>query len=96
MKMQPRSESQIRSQNLLAADRQKLLERELDRWLPLLIEHLKPEQILLFGSLTDKRLHEWSDIEEEYYMRDSDRWLAFAREDLRNERHKRHLMLQEK
>jgi len=40
-----------------------MLQRELDRWLPLLIEHLKPEQILLFGSLVDEHLGEWSDID---------------------------------
>ena len=40
-----------------------MLQRELDRWLPLLIEHLEPEQILLFGSLVDKHLSEWSDID---------------------------------
>ena len=35
----------------------------MDRWLPLLIEHLKPEQILLFGSLANQNLNEWSDID---------------------------------
>jgi uncharacterized protein len=63
MKMQSRSETKINSGNLPVANRRKLLEGELDRWLPLLIEHLKPERILLFGSLMNKRLHEWSDID---------------------------------
>ena len=63
MKTQPRSEAKINSRSLPAANRRKLLKRELDRWLPLIIEHLKPERIILFGSLTDKPLHEWSDID---------------------------------
>lgn len=45
------------------ANRRKILESELNHWLPLLIEHLKPEQILMFGSLTGKQLNEWSDID---------------------------------
>ena len=48
---------------MLSANRRRQLEGELDRWLPLLIEHLEPERILLFGSLTRERLHEWSDID---------------------------------
>ena len=43
--------------------RRRLLQRELKRWLPLLIDNLQPEKILLFGSLADKRLSEWSDID---------------------------------
>jgi uncharacterized protein len=63
MKTQPRPETKTISRNLSTANRRRLLERELNRWLPLLIEHLKPQQILLFGSLTNKRLHEWSDVD---------------------------------
>ena len=40
-----------------------MLQRELNRWLPLLIENLKPERILLFGSMVDKHLNEWSDVD---------------------------------
>ena len=43
--------------------RRRLLQRELKRWLPLLIDNLQPEKILLFGSMADKRLSEWSDID---------------------------------
>jgi len=63
MKPQPGPETKINSQNFSAANRRRLLERELNRWLPLIIEHLKPERILLFGSLANKHLHEWSDVD---------------------------------
>ncbi len=63
MKRQTRPKTKIRSRSLLSANRRRALERELNRWLPLLIEHLKPEQILLFGSLANKRLNEWSDVD---------------------------------
>ena len=43
--------------------RRRLLQRELKRWLPLLIDNLQPEKILLFGSMAGKRLSEWSDID---------------------------------
>ena len=43
--------------------RRRMLQRELERWLPLLIENLQPEKILLFGSMANKRLNEWSDID---------------------------------
>jgi len=61
--MQPKPKAKIRSLNSPSANRRRALQRELDRWLPLLIENLKPEQILLFGSLADKQLGEWSDID---------------------------------
>lgn len=63
MKVQTKSKTKTRSRNVASANRQRALESELTRWLPLLIEHLKPEQILLFGSLANKRLNEWSDID---------------------------------
>ena len=61
--MQNKPKTKSRSLNSLSASRRQALQAELDRWLPILIEHLKPEQILLFGSLVDKRLNEWSDID---------------------------------
>ena len=61
--MQGKPKAKIDSRNSPSVNRRRALERELDRWLPLLIEHLKPEQILLFGSLANKRLSEWSDID---------------------------------
>ncbi len=46
-----------------ASIRGQALRRELKRWLPLLIDNLQPEKILLFGSMTKRRLGEWSDID---------------------------------
>ena len=63
MKIERRPKTKDRSRDLLSANRRRQLEGELDRWLPLLIEHLEPERILLFGSLTRELLHEWSDID---------------------------------
>jgi uncharacterized protein len=60
MKMQNQPKTKV---NSLSANRRQALQAELDRWLPILIEHLNPEQILLFGSLVDRRLNEWSDID---------------------------------
>jgi len=39
------------------------LESELDRWLPLLITHEEPEQIIVFGSFCSGELSEWSDLD---------------------------------
>lgn len=44
-------------------NRQRLLKRELARWKPLLIKHLNPEKIILFGSLPNQAVHEWSDVD---------------------------------
>jgi predicted nucleotidyltransferase len=63
MKMQNKPKTKINPRNIPSANRRRALERELARWLPLLIEHLQPEQILLFGSLANKQLNEWSDID---------------------------------
>jgi len=43
--------------------RQAMLYSELQRWLPLLIESLAPERIILFGSLNRGQVTEWSDID---------------------------------
>jgi predicted nucleotidyltransferase len=43
--------------------RQESLERELDRWLPLLVAHERPEKIILFGSFCSGDLSEWSDLD---------------------------------
>lgn len=45
------------------ARRRRALQRELKRWLPLLIANLRPEKIILFGSLAEGRVGEWSDID---------------------------------
>lgn len=43
--------------------RQEQLERELNRWLPLLIAHEDPEKIILFGSYCSGEVSEWSDLD---------------------------------
>jgi len=44
-------------------ERRKALERELRRYVDLLVRHYRPERIILFGSLAQGRLHEDSDID---------------------------------
>ena len=43
--------------------RRALLERELSRWLPLLIAHEQPDKIILFGSFCTGQIGEWSDLD---------------------------------
>jgi len=43
--------------------RRALLERELSRWLPLLIAHEQPDKIILFGSYCTGQMSEWSDLD---------------------------------
>ena len=43
--------------------RRALLERELARWLPLLIAHEQPHKIILFGSFCTGQIGEWSDLD---------------------------------
>ena len=46
-----------------AQARRARLERELDRWLPLLIAHERPEKIILFGSYSSGEISAWSDLD---------------------------------
>jgi len=46
-----------------AQARRALLERELSRWLPLLITHEQPDKIILFGSYSTGQVGEWSDLD---------------------------------
>ncbi|MFL7807214.1 MAG: nucleotidyltransferase domain-containing protein [Anaerolineae bacterium] len=39
------------------------LQEELDRYLDLLIEHVAPEKVILFGSLAQDEVRAWSDID---------------------------------
>lgn len=39
------------------------LNAELQRILPIIIDHYQPEKIILFGSLATDQVHEWSDID---------------------------------
>jgi predicted nucleotidyltransferase len=43
--------------------RRAALQRELDRWLPLLIAHEQPEKIILFGSYAAGQIGEWTDLD---------------------------------
>ncbi len=55
-----RSEAERRS---ATRKRRKLLQEELARYLPILIEQYQPERILLFGSLAGENTDEWSDLD---------------------------------
>lgn len=43
--------------------RRESLNRELERWLPLLIEHERPDKIIVFGSYSTGQVQEWSDLD---------------------------------
>jgi predicted nucleotidyltransferase len=43
--------------------RREALQRELKRWMPILIGNLHPERIILFGSLNQAEISEWSDVD---------------------------------
>lgn len=63
--------------------REKLLNEELSRIVQILIEKYRPERIILFGSLAQGHVHEWSDIDlfiiKETTQRPLDRVLEVAR-----------------
>jgi len=44
-------------------NREKLLNQELSRYIYLLTKHGAPEKVILFGTLAEGRIHEWSDID---------------------------------
>lgn len=46
-----------------SAETKERLERELLRYVDLLVRHYKPQRILLFGSLATGNVHEYSDID---------------------------------
>lgn len=46
-----------------SSERKKLLDQELARYIRLLTEHGAPEKVILFGTLAEGRIHEWSDID---------------------------------
>ena len=43
--------------------REKLLRRELDRIVKILKQKYRPQKIVLFGSLANRKLKEWSDLD---------------------------------
>ncbi len=49
--------------NQQRTERQAILEREIERYVALLKQHLHPERIILFGSLAGDTPHDWSDID---------------------------------
>lgn len=49
--------------SLRAQTRRAALERELERWLPLLIAQENPDKIILFGSCCHGQIEEWSDLD---------------------------------
>ena len=53
----------IPGDSMNAMKRKIALDKELQRWLPLLINSLAPERIILFGSLNRGQVSEWSDID---------------------------------
>ena len=55
--------AQLSSREDQIALRRALLERELARWLPLLIAHEQPKKIILFGSFPAGHINEWSDLD---------------------------------
>jgi predicted nucleotidyltransferase len=46
-----------------AVSRRDQLDRELQRWLPILIDHEQPDKIILFGSYSTDQVDEWSDLD---------------------------------
>ncbi len=54
---------QRREERVHIQARRALLERELDRWLPLLVAHERPDKIILFGSYCAGQIGEWSDLD---------------------------------
>ncbi|RME45551.1 MAG: nucleotidyltransferase domain-containing protein, partial [Caldilineae bacterium] len=51
------------SKRQATANRRELLEAELKRCLALLVEHYRPQKVLLFGSMAGEKTEEWSDLD---------------------------------
>jgi len=49
--------------SVTSAERRKLLEQELTRYVRLLTEHGDPERVIVFGSLATGQVWDWSDID---------------------------------
>lgn len=49
--------------NTQLIERKKDLERELSRIVNVIVQDYSPEEIILFGSLANGKVHEWSDID---------------------------------
>jgi predicted nucleotidyltransferase len=59
------------------------LQAELDRYLALLLEHVNPEKVILFGSLAQDEVQAWSDIDLVVVSPTKDRFLDRTKEMLR-------------
>ncbi|HEX6383436.1 MAG TPA: nucleotidyltransferase domain-containing protein [Anaerolineae bacterium] len=51
------------SVEMSATDWRKRLQAELDRYMDLLLAHVSPDKVILFGSLASDEVHLWSDID---------------------------------
>jgi len=49
--------------NIKIRNREKILKKELKRIVSILKKRYKPERVILFGSLTNGNIREWSDID---------------------------------
>jgi predicted nucleotidyltransferase len=47
----------------LVEQRGQQLASELDRFVRVVVEHMQPERIILFGSFANGPIHEWSDLD---------------------------------
>ena len=65
---------------LASQERRQSLEKELARWLPLLIEHQDPDKIIVFGSYSADQIHEWSDLDMVIVKETAARFLDRTRE----------------
>jgi len=57
------SSADRRDQQRHSAERKQLLNQELNRCLRLLVEHISPEKVILFGTLAQGSVNMWSDID---------------------------------
>ena len=48
---------------MTAEQRAQQLSAELDRFIQIVVEHMQPERIILFGSFAAGDIHEWSDLD---------------------------------
>jgi predicted nucleotidyltransferase len=47
----------------MTTSRRELLDKELHRYLALLVEQYRPQKVLLFGSMVDDKTSAWSDLD---------------------------------
>ena len=49
--------------SITSEQRRRQLQEELDRFVAIVTEQMRPERIVLFGSFAQDRVHEWSDLD---------------------------------